>query len=236
MSNVGRNSSPILDVKDLHKHYKLGSQDIHVLRGVTLQVDPGEWVAVLGASGSGKSTLLHLLGALDRPDEGSVVFNRQSVFDQSVRAQDRYRNTQVGFVFQQYHLLPELNVLENVMISAMIGSSMFKWPGRKAALKKRALDIIGQMGLSERLKHRPAKLSGGERQRVAIARALINEPALLLADEPTGNLDADTGKQIMDVFDNLHQQGQTVIMVTHDDRVADFADRKLKLDEKGRLG
>lgn len=235
-SKSPKGSVPILDVARLHKHYKLGSQDIHVLRGVTLSVQPGEWVAVLGASGSGKSTLLHLLGALDHPDEGTVHFDGASVFDQPRRAQDHYRNTQVGFVFQQYHLLPELNVLENVLISAMIGHSIFSWPGRKAAVKKRAHAIIDQMGLSERLKHRPSKLSGGERQRVAIARALINEPAVLLADEPTGNLDSETGRQIMKVFDELHKNGQAIVMVTHDDRVAAFADRRLELDDKGRLG
>lgn len=230
-----KTAEPILVVDNLHKHYKLGSQDIHVLKGVNLSVQPGEWVAVLGASGSGKSTLLHLIGALDRPDVGTVHFEGNSVFKQRRRAQDRYRNTRVGFVFQQYHLLPELNVLENVLISAMIGHSIPGWLGRKAAMKQRALDIIGQMGLSERLKHRPSKLSGGERQRVAIARALINEPAVLLADEPTGNLDSETGKQIMEVFDQLHKNGQAIVMVTHDDRVAAFADRQVRLDDQGRL-
>lgn len=224
----------LLNAQGLHKHFKMGDADIHVLRGVDLSIKRGEWVAIVGASGSGKSTLLHILGGLDQPDKGTVIFNNRNLFDLGGGAIDRYRNRHVGFVFQFYHLLPELTALENVMVSAMISRNMFTWLGERATIKQRALDLLDQMGLSERLKHRPSKLSGGERQRVAIARSLINQPDVLLADEPTGNLDAETGKQIMDVLRGLHRNGQGIVMVTHDKNVAAAADRVLVL-ERGKL-
>ena len=226
--------NPLLSASDLHKTFRMGSQDLHVLRGVDFQIARGEWVAVVGASGSGKSTLLHILGALDRPTSGDVVYDGTQLFQQSRAVQDAYRNQHVGFVFQQYHLLPELNVLENVTISAMIGHGFFAWQKHKKAAKEQAMKIIESLGMKDRIKHRPAKLSGGERQRVAIARALINQPDVLLADEPTGNLDVETGKQILEVFRQLHTTGQANVMVTHDDRVAQQADRQVRL-ESGRL-
>ncbi len=225
---------PLLKARDLHKTYRMGGQPLHVLRGVDLTVAGGEWLAVLGASGSGKSTLLHLLGGLDRPEEGDVAYHGENIFDYGNGKLDRYRNTQVGFVFQFYHLLPEFTALENVVMAAQISSSLLSWPGRRKAARQRAGELLASLGLGDRLRHRPNKLSGGERQRVAIARALINQPALLLADEPTGNLDADTGRQILEVFAGLHRQGQTIVMVTHDERIAAAADRRLRL-EKGRL-
>ena len=224
----------LLSVHQLHKHYRMGPEDIHVLRGVDLGIETGEWVAILGASGSGKSTLLHLLGGLDQPDRGTVVFDRMDVFDLPGQQRDRFRNRRIGFVFQFYHLLPELSVLENTMLTAMIARSMFRWPGTKAALRTRALHLLERLGLTERIAHRPNELSGGERQRVAIARALINEPDVLLADEPTGNLDRATGRRILDVLSQLHAEGQTIVMVSHDEQVARRADRVLKL-EAGRL-
>ncbi len=227
-------TSPLLSASDLHKTYRMGGHDLQVLRGVDFQVSRGEWVAIVGASGSGKSTLLHILGALDRPTTGDVVYDGQPLFAQSRMAQDAYRNQHVGFVFQQYHLLPELNVLENVTISAMIGHGFFSWRKRKKAATQQAMSIIESLGMKDRIKHRPGKLSGGERQRVAIARALVNQPDVLLADEPTGNLDSETGKQILDVFRKLHTTGQAIIMVTHDERVAAQADRVVRL-ENGRL-
>ncbi|MEX0655765.1 MAG: ABC transporter ATP-binding protein [Phycisphaeraceae bacterium] len=230
--------APLLTARDLHKHYRMGSEDLHVLRGVDMSVDNGQWLAVLGASGSGKSTLLHLLGGLDRPDEGDVVFKQGGepvdIFSLRGARLDHYRNTHVGFVFQFYHLLPEMNALENVMISAMIRRSIFGWPAARGEARDRAMQLLERVGLKERLRHRPAKLSGGERQRVAIARALINQPAVLLADEPTGNLDADTGRGIIDLFRELHAQGQTIVMVTHDQSIADTADRRLTL-VRGKL-
>ena len=225
---------PLLCADRLHKHYYMGSEDLHVLRGVDLSVARGEWTAILGASGSGKSTLLHLLGGLDTPDDGQVIFDGQNVFALTGRWRDRFRNRRIGFVFQFYHLLPELSVLENTMLTVMIGQSILRWPGTKSAMRRRASDVLERLGLGDRLKHRPKELSGGERQRVAIARALINEPDVLLADEPTGNLDSATGRRILDVLSQLHADGQTIVMVSHDEQVARRADRVLNLDT-GRL-
>ncbi|MFP4145257.1 MAG: ABC transporter ATP-binding protein [Phycisphaeraceae bacterium] len=224
----------LLRATDLHKHYRMGGEDLHVLRGVGMSVARGEWLAVLGASGSGKSTLLHLLGGLDRPDSGAVWFGDTNVFRLRGGRLDRYRNRHVGFVFQFYHLLPELTALENVLVSSMIGRSIVAWPGHRGAARRRAAELLERVGLGERMKHKPAKLSGGERQRVAIARALMNEPDLLLADEPTGNLDAETGGHILELFRELHAGGQTIVMVTHDVTIAAAADRRLTL-ERGEL-
>jgi len=223
-------AEPILTAGDLHKAYRIGHEQLHILRGVSLAVQQGEWICILGASGSGKSTLLHLLGALDRPDQGQVRFNGQDVLKLQGSDLDQYRNVHVGFVFQFHHLLPELNSLENVLIAAMTGSSALRWLGQRSKMRGEALDLLGQLGMSERLRHRPPKLSGGERQRVAIARALINRPDVLLADEPTGNLDADTGGQLLAVLKKFHKAGQSIVMVTHDSRVARFADRQFILN------
>ena len=228
MSNATANSV-MLDARGLHKQYRLGGEKLHVLRGVDMLVCRGEWLAILGRSGSGKSTLLHLLGGLDRPDEGEVFFNQGNLFELSSGRIDRYRNRHVGFVFQAYHLMPELNALENVLLGAMIGANLFTWPARRRKVRQRAVELLERVGLADRMKHRPSKLSGGERQRVAIARAMINEPDLLLTDEPTGNLDAVTGQSILDLFKGLHDQGQTIITVTHDARVAAMATRELTL-------
>jgi ABC-type lipoprotein export system ATPase subunit len=189
---------------------------------------------VLGASGCGKSTLLHMLGGLDRPDEGAVHFDGQDIFRLRGGRLDRYRSRHVGFVFQFYHLLPELTALENVLIGAMISRSLLQWPGQRKALRDRAVELLDTLGLGQRLRHRPSKLSGGERQRVAVARALINQPDVLLADEPTGNLDVDTGRQLLDVFRSLHARGQTIVMVTHDAQIAAAADRRWRLT-RGQL-
>ena len=224
----------LLRAKGLHKSYRMGEEDLRVLRGVELDVNQGEWLAVVGSSGSGKSTLLHLLGGLDRPDRGSVHFKDMDVFALNGTRLDEYRNRKVGFVFQFYHLLPELTALENVLIGAMVKRGVLTWPRDRANAKKLATELLGRLGMSHRLTHHPNKLSGGERQRVAIARALINQPAVLLADEPTGNLDAGTGKQILDVFREFHGEGQTIVMVTHDDKVAAAADREVML-ESGKL-
>jgi len=225
---------PLLSALGLHKNYRIGDEDIHVLQGANFDIDRGQWVAILGASGSGKSTLLHLLGGLDRPDQGQIQFNGHPLYSAGGPNLDRYRNTQVGFVFQFYHLLPELNVVENVLLAAMVKRSIFGWFSDRQAAHQRACDLLDRLGLSHRLRHRPTKLSGGERQRVAIARALINEPAVLLADEPTGNLDAKTGGQIIELLEQLHQDGQTIVMVTHDSHIAQAADRRFTL-EAGEL-
>lgn len=227
-------TQPLLQTRDLHRRYRMGGEDVHVLRGVDMTVHEGEWLAILGASGSGKSTLLHLLGGLDQPSQGGVSFRGQQVWTQSAARINDYRHRHVGFVFQFYHLLPELTALENVLISSMVSLSPLGWLGVRSKQRQRALQLLEQLGLSHRLKHRPNRMSGGERQRVAIARALINQPALLLADEPTGNLDAQIGAQILEVFQQVHRQGQTIVMVTHDQRIADAADRVVRL-ESGRV-
>ncbi len=200
----GLGASPLLAVEGLHKTYRMGDEDLRVLRGVEIALKPGEWVAVLGASGSGKSTLLHLMGGLDHPDAGAVRFRGEDVFSAGERAVDRYRRRHVGLVFQFYHLLPELDALENVVLGAMIDRPLWRWRGEGRSVRERARALLDSFGLTGRLTHRPNRLSGGERQRVAIARALINGPELLLADEPTGNLDAATGAQIIEVLQGLH--------------------------------
>ncbi len=221
----------ILQVRSLRKTYRLGRVDVPVLKGLDFNVAAGEWVAVLGASGSGKSTLLHLCGALDRPDRdgGSIRFHDQDINKWATSAKDHYRNTAVGFVFQFYHLLPEMNVFQNTALAAMVRYGHFGYLARRGPLRKRAAELLDAFGLGDRLRHKPAELSGGERQRVAIARALMNEPELLLADEPTGNLDAVTGSAILDVIAATHKKGQTIVMVTHDRAIANRADRIVEL-------
>lgn len=232
---MGNASAPILSVREVHKTYKLGRVKVPVLHGIDLDVPRGEWVTVLGASGSGKSTLLHLMGGLDRPDrnEGhraSIVFEGTDLTRQSKRALDQYRADDIGFVFQFYHLLPELSVLENVTIGGMIKHGRLGYRSHKGEVLDRAKGLLDRFGLSHRLRHRPAELSGGERQRVAIARALINEPTLLLADEPTGNLDLKTGESILDaMIEHRAASGLTMVMVTHDERIAERADRVIRL-------
>jgi len=227
-------SDVILHAAGVHKSYQLGRVKLQVLKGVSMSLQRGEFVAIMGASGSGKSTLLHLLGALDVPDSGTVRFEGKDVFGGSNAARDRLRNRVFGFVFQFYHLLPELNVLENVLLPCMVGNSVMAWFSRRQELRQQARELLARMGLSERLKHRPNELSGGERQRVAIARALANQPRVLLADEPTGNLDAATGREILSVLKALNQEGQTIVMVTHDPQVAACAHRVVALVD-GRI-
>jgi ABC-type lipoprotein export system ATPase subunit len=219
----------ILESEGIHKSYRMGATDVKVLKGVNLAVKRGEFLAIVGASGSGKSTLLHILGALDTPDKGIVRFEGRDLSQHSARELNRFRNKMVGFIFQFYHLLDELNVLENVFLPAMASKSMLGWLACRRRAKNRAKDLLAQLGLLERAKHKPYQLSGGERQRVAIGRALMNEPKLLLADEPTGNLDSATGIGILEVFEKLNKGGQTIIMVTHDERIARRAGRIITL-------
>ncbi len=228
-------SDVLLEARAVGRTFREGGRTLTVLDGVDLTLNDGGCVAVLGRSGSGKSTLLHLLGGLDRPTAGSVHFRGTDLFAMNELAIDRYRNRQVGFVFQQYHLLPELTALENVRVASMIGRAPRKPVAdggqreSRTELRDRAEALLTRVGLGERLRHKPSKLSGGERQRVAIARALMNRPAVLLADEPTGNLDADTGASVMELFSQLHAEGQAMVLVTHDDNVAARADRVVRL-------
>ncbi len=233
--STGERTTPtaLLVADNLFKTYRLGRVDVPVLKGTSLSVASGEWVAVLGASGCGKSTLLHLLGDLDQPDTaaGEVLFEDRTLRTRSRRARNHYRNRSVGFVFQFYHLLPELNVLENTLLPALVGLHRWNYYGRIAALRRHATDLLESFGLGHRLRHRPRELSGGERQRVAIARALMNDPKVLLADEPTGNLDEETGAEILDLIAQQHREGLTIVMVTHDPAIASRADRIVHLQD-----
>ena len=226
---------PILRAQGVQKTFRVGDSLLPVLKHCDLTVAAGEFVAIEGRSGSGKSTLLHILGALDSVDTGSVQFEGQDIAQMGATARSRLRNTQFGFVFQFYHLLPELNVLENTLLSPMIQHSWWGFRSRRKELRERAESILTDFGLEHRLRQPSNRLSGGERQRVAIARALMNSPRVLFADEPTGNLDAETGKQIMGVLERLHRdRGQTVIMVTHDRTLARQANRVLVMKD-GKL-
>lgn len=227
-------SNLILKASGLHKSYQLGRVSLRVLKGVSLTVQRGEFVAIMGSSGSGKSTLLHLMGALDIPDQGIVRYENEDIFAGSASRRDRLRNQIFGFVFQFYHLLPELDVLENVLLPCMVGHSVLSWMRNRSEMRRHAREMVEQIGLGDRLRHRPNELSGGERQRVAIARALANKPQVLLADEPTGNLDTVTGAEILGVLKTLNEQGQTIIMVTHDPKVAAEAHRTVHLVD-GRI-
>jgi lipoprotein-releasing system ATP-binding protein len=214
-------SSPVLQAVAVHKHYRLGKQEIPVLRGIDLAVQPGETVALLGASGAGKSTLLHVLGLLDAPSAGEVRFDGHRVDDLPIKKRAALRHHHVGFVFQFYHLIPELTALQNVLLARMMAISPLRyWRHRKEA-RRGAEQMLERVGLRERLRHRPAELSGGERQRVAIARALMANPRVVLADEPTGNLDSATAKGVVDLmFDIQGQRGLAFLLVTHDETLA----------------
>ena len=231
------NENSILKAEGLYKAYRMGVTKVQVLKGVELAVRKSEFVAIVGASGSGKSTLLHILGGLDRPDKGVVSFEGRDLGKISAGELNRYRNKMVGFVFQFYHLLDELNVLENVYLPTMASKSIAGWFACRRRAKSRARELLAELGLSDRAKHKPYQLSGGERQRVAIGRALMNEPKLLLADEPTGNLDSATGNGILDTLERLNRAGQTSVRVTHDQRIAQRAGRIITLaDGKIRGG
>jgi len=219
----------ILKADGIYKSYRMGATEVKVLKGVDLAVKSGEFVAIVGASGSGKSTLLHILGALDSPDKGVVAFAGRDLDRFSGDELNKFRNKMVGFVFQFYHLLDELSVLENVFLPVMVSRSVVGWFSCRRWAKRRARELLVQLGLGERANHKPYQLSGGERQRVAIGRALMNEPRLLLADEPTGNLDSATGNGILDVFEKLNRAGQTIVIVSHDERIAQRAGRIVML-------
>jgi len=228
------NNDNIMTVQDVHKSFPMGRDRQMVLQGVSLKVKQGEFAVITGASGSGKSTLLHIMGLLDRPDQGQVHFQGKSISQLRGTGQDRIRNRQIGFVFQFYHLLPELNVMENVMLPLMVETSLLRWPGQRKKARQRTNEILAAVGLSDKARQRPVTLSGGERQRTALARALIQNPQLLLADEPTGNLDSKAGHAILELLQRLNRDGQTIVMVTHDPAIADLADRKLILQD-GKL-
>jgi lipoprotein-releasing system ATP-binding protein len=230
MDAMSNDADILISTTGLERTFRLGKVDLPVLRGVDLTVRRGEFVGLYGHSGSGKSTLLHILGLLDAPDGGSIILDGEDVATLSAARRNQIRCEDIGFVFQFYHLLPELTVLENAMLPAMIGASWPKFRRNKKEISARATELLDELGLGERLKHRPRELSGGERQRVAIARSLLHGPKLLLADEPTGNLDSHTGQSIMDTLLRYHRDhGQTILMVTHDDDLASQVERVIHL-------
>ncbi|MBM3859973.1 MAG: ABC transporter ATP-binding protein [Verrucomicrobia bacterium] len=219
-------SDLILAARDLHKTYTMGRRAVEVLQGISLDVQRGEVLVIVGASGAGKSTLLHLLGGLDAPTAGEVMLDGLPLFQKSAAERTRLRNERIGFVFQSYNLLPELDALENVCLPGLLGAR------RTDNLTERGTELLQAVGLGDRLEHRPAELSGGEQQRVAIARALVNRPDLLLADEPTGNLDSKTSESILDLLWRLRSaHNSTMIMVTHDEHIAKRGERVLEIQD-----
>lgn len=226
---------PLLAARGLHKAYRKHKIEVPVLLGVDLDVYPGEFLCVFGASGSGKSTLIHLMGTLDQPDQGSVLLEGERIDHSPGPRRDKLRNATFGFIFQFYHLLPELTALENVLVPPMIESSILSWWWNGAVYRKRAKELLERVGLGHRLQHTPRELSGGEMQRVAIARALMNRPKVLFADEPTGNLDEEKGDEIVALLRDLNRtEGLTMIMVTHNRDLVAPTDRVVRL-VKGRV-
>jgi putative ABC transport system ATP-binding protein len=209
----------LIETVDLWKTYIMGSEEIHALRGVSVQIDRGEYVAIMGPSGSGKSTLMNLIGCLDTPSRGSYLLNGKQVSQMNDNELARIRNEEIGFVFQTFNLLPRATALHNVELPLVYAGIAAK------DRQERAKTALQKVELGERMVHRPNELSGGQRQRVAIARALVNNPSILLADEPTGNLDSKTGHEIMSLFERLHKAGNTIVLVTHEADVAAFAYR-----------
>jgi len=221
-------SDLVIQMRDLARSYVMGAETVNALRGVTLEIRRNEYVAIMGPSGSGKSTLMNLVGCLDTPSAGEYWLNGQEVSRMPDDALARVRNREIGFVFQTFNLLPRASALQNVELPLVYGGV----PSRER--RERAKAALTRVGLGDRMQHRPNELSGGQRQRVAIARALVNQPAILLADEPTGNLDSTTSEEIMRVFEGLHTQGQTIIMVTHESDIAAHAARIITLRD-GRV-
>ena len=216
----------LLRAVDLKKSYYLGKREVPVLRGVDLRIEEGEMIALLGASGAGKSTLLHLLGLLDVPTSGQVLYQGQSADELSLRAKAKLRHQVIGFVFQFYHLIPELTALQNVLLGQMMFRSPFGYWRERTGIRARALALLTEVGLAGRLDHRPAELSGGEKQRVAIARALIAEPRLILADEPTGNLDSSTAEEVLQLLFRINRERRIAfLLVTHNEELAKRCDR-----------
>ena len=219
---------PLLRARDVRKSYAIGDRTLEILHGVDLDIARGELVALVGASGAGKSTLLHVLGLLDRPTAGTVLLDGEDAWDAPNDKRAELRNRRIGFVFQFYHLLPELTALENAILPGMISDGRWAYRRNKRRYVERVTEMFERFGLTERIKHRPSQLSGGERQRVAMARALLHDPELLLADEPTGNLDSATGEKVLELlFEEQRRRNLAMVLVTHDDRIAHRCDRVL---------
>lgn len=222
-SNIKIEMKPVIDITHLRKTYYMGTQTVHALKDVSLQINRNEYVALMGPSGSGKSTLMNLLGCLDTPTDGSYILNEQDVSVLSDAELAQIRNKEIGFVFQTFNLLPRLSSLENVALPLVYAGMS------KAERLAKAQSVLEAVGLGDRVDHKPNELSGGQRQRVAVARALVNDPAIILADEPTGNLDTKTSIEIMALFEKIHNSGNTVILVTHEPDIAEHAHRVIRL-------
>lgn len=229
---LAKNADIVLEARQLSKIYRKGRHEVRVLQECDFEAPRGKVTAILGQSGSGKSTLLHLLGTLDQPDAGEIYFDGLRIDNLSRRKRDGFRNQQLGMIFQFYHLLPEITTLQNVMMPILIGQGLFSYIRNRATHQARARALLDRVGLAHRLTHKPRELSGGEMQRAAIARALVGNPQLLLADEPTGNLDRENGQHILQLLMELNrEQGLTVVMVTHDESIAADCDRVIRLQD-----
>jgi len=213
----------LIEINNITKVYEVGTQEVHALRGVSMNIDDNEYLAIMGPSGSGKSTLMNVLGCLDTPSDGTYNFVNESIGEMSDDQLANIRNREIGFVFQTFNLLPRATALHNVELPMIYNGT----PAAKR--KKLAKEALDRVGLSDRVTHRPNELSGGQRQRVAIARALVNNPKIILADEPTGNLDTRTGEEIMEIFEDLHDNGNTIILVTHEEYIAEHTNRIVRL-------
>lgn len=216
-------ANPLINIKALKRDFQLGSETIYVLKGIDLQINKGEYVALMGPSGSGKSTLMNLLGCLDTPTSGTYILNSKDVSQMHDDDLAEIRNKEIGFVFQTFNLLPRTTALDNVALPMIYAGYS------KSERNQRATEVLTQVNLADRMDHQPNQLSGGQRQRVAIARALVNKPSIILADEPTGNLDSKTSVEIMNLFNEIHKNGNTVILVTHEEDIAQYAHRIIRL-------
>ena len=215
--------SNVIEIRNIIRDFQLGQETVHVLKGIDLDIKTGDYVAIMGPSGSGKSTLMNLLGCLDTPTSGSYILNGKDVSQMSDDDLAEIRNTEIGFVFQTFNLLPRTTALDNVALPMVYAGAS------KSERTKRASEVLTDVGLADRMDHKPNQLSGGQRQRVAVGRALVNKPSIILADEPTGNLDSKTGHEIMALFEDIHKAGNTVIMVTHEEEIAEHAHRVIRL-------
>lgn len=213
----------LLELRDITKFYRLGGEEIHALDGISMEIDEGDFISIIGPSGSGKSTLMHILGCLDSPSSGTLSLDGQMIQNASASQLATIRNRKIGFVFQFFNLLPKLNVLQNVELPLIYSGVSAR------ERRERSMEALKMVHLEDRRKHRPSELSGGQQQRVAIARALVNNPRIIFADEPTGNLDSHTGAMILELFHNLHAEGRTLVLVTHDPTIAAITPRRIEI-------